>query len=186
MKKSEQQKQTVNEQPLTDAQKSAKLLLEASADKAYVQVEGLPIPYGRGVLVKKVVQAAIEETQSGLLLLQTETEKSRPLHIGIIHAVGPECSPFMKVGARIYYNFFVDSCFRFQGHEYYKMEESDVFYYIPEPNTLLMEGVKSDREVMRGKKQDKQQSVLQQQHLIDQNDLDKRFDKTKGKIKFMS
>ena len=89
----------------------------------------------------------------------------------------------MRVGVRVYFNFFVDSCFRFGGYEYYKMDEIDVYYCIPNNKTILMEGVKGDREIMREKKQEKQQWVFNEQHKIDQNDLDKLADKTKGKIK---
>lgn len=181
--KSEQAKKAVEQPQKTDAQKSSELLLNMGPDSLYAPASGLPVPYGKGVLVRKVEQTSVEETESGILLLQTSTDKSRPLHIGIIYAVGPDCSPYMRVGVRVYFNFFVDSCFRFGGYEYYKMDEIDVYYCIPNNKTILMEGVKGDREIMREKKQEKQQWVFNEQHKIDQNDLDKLADKTKGKIK---
>ena len=52
--KSEQAKKAVEQPQKTDAQKSSELLLTMGPDSLYAPASGLPVPYGKGVLVRKV------------------------------------------------------------------------------------------------------------------------------------
>jgi len=149
-------------------------------DPDYNQVNDAPIPLGKSVLVKKISQTPISILESGIILM--EGENSHPPHIGTIQAVGPECSPYLRVGLRCYFNFFVDSHFRIGGVDYAKMHENDVFYIIP-PKTIVFEAVKSDKDVRREKKGKQFIEMEKRIDLKDLNEKDMRLDSTRGKIR---
>lgn len=120
-------------------------------DPDYKPINNLPIPLGRGVLVKKVEQSVIQQTESGLYLVGGNAENSNPPHLGVIYATGPQCSPYLRIGLRVYYNFYCDSAFWIGGIEYAKMDENDIFYIV-RPNNLAVEKPKSARQVDREKR----------------------------------
>jgi co-chaperonin GroES (HSP10) len=151
-------------------------------DPDYKQVNEVPIPLGKSVLVKKINQTPMAVLDSGIILM--EGENSHPPHIGIIQAVGPECSPYLRVGLRCYFNFFVDSHFRIGGVDYAKMYENDVFYIIP-PKTIVFEAVKSDKQVRKEKKLPEMFAREKRIAARDENEKDMRLDSTRGKIRKM-
>lgn len=176
-------KQKETEQTKSHAELVADQVRALKPDKDYVYDPNVPIPLGRSVLVKKINQTNLTVTDAGVMLLEGMSEKSHPPHLGIIQAVGPQCSEFIKIGMRIYYNFFVDSSFRVGGIEYAKMHEDDVFYVIPSQNTVVLDGVKSDKQVGREKRIERQKTFIPIEHRLYENEKDMRKDKTKGKIR---
>lgn len=151
-------------------------------DPEYKFDPNVPIPLGRGVLVKKIESQIQTVTEAGLLL--TKTEATPDPHLGIIQAVGPLCSEYIRPGLRCYYNYYVDSSFYVSGKHYAKMEENDVYYLVP-PNVALFESPKSDTQKRLEKKHADQDSYLIRKHKHDQEEKDnKEWEKKKaGKIK---
>lgn len=151
-------------------------------DPEYVAEPNIPIPLGRGVLVKKINQSNIT-TQSGLIVIGGEN--TTPPHLGIIQAVGPMCSEYLRVGLRCYYNFYVDSSFYIGGVDYAKMDEGDVYYIVP-PKALVMEAPKTEKQVRVGKKLQNQSAANKRIFEHEQNEKDKLKELEKGsKVKFI-
>lgn len=151
-------------------------------DPEYKPVQNLPIPLGKGVLVKPIQQTPTSQTESGIILMGGEN--SHPPHLGIVYAIGPLCSEYVRVGLRVYFNFFVDSSFYIDGVHYAKMDEHDVYYIVP-PKAIVFDGVKSDKEVRQEKKLPKQQAYLNEMYRKEQNEKDAKMDSTKGKIRII-
>lgn len=151
-------------------------------DPEYKEDFEIPIPLGKGVLVKKISQTPLAVLESGIILM--EGNNSNPPKIGIIQAVGPDCAPYLRVGLRCYYNFYVDTHFRMGGIDYAKMHENDVFYIIP-PKTIVFETVKSDKQVRQEKKVPEMFAREARIDARDENEKDMRLDKTRGKIRRM-
>jgi co-chaperonin GroES (HSP10) len=149
-------------------------------DPEYKQDLEVPIPLGKGVLVKKISQTPLAVLDSGIILM--EGNNSNPPKIGIIQAVGPDCSPYLRVGLRCYYNFYVDTHFRMGGIDYAKMHEQDVFYIVP-PKAIVFETVKSDKQVRQEKKVPEMFAREARLDARDENEKDMRLDKTRGKIR---
>lgn len=160
----------------------AKRIAELPIDPLYRYDPDIPIPLGRGVLVKKLEQSTLTQTSGGVLIIQGNAENSTPPHLGIIQAVGPDVSDHLRVGLRCYYNFYCDSSFFVNGQHYAKMDEHDVFYIVP-PKALVFDGVKSDKEVGREKRFERQVGGTQRIFQKEQNEKDEKLDKTKGKIR---
>lgn len=166
-----------NSIPLTDNEKLVQRIKSLPIDPEYKPTNNIPIPLGKGVLVKKVKASVI--TNNGIII--DEGSNTPKPHMGIIYAIGPNCSEFLRVGLRCYFNFFVDSSFYIDGVDYYKMDENDVFYLIP-PNTVLFETPLTEKAVRREKKLDNEQATLKRIYNKNQEDKDKKdFEKTRGK-----
>lgn len=162
----------------------AEIIKSLPIDSDYIPVDNLPIPLHKGVLVKKIQQSSIQLLSSGIMLVEGDAENSTPPHLGIIYAVGPNCSEYLKVGLRCYYNFYVNSSFRIDGVDYAKLDEADV-YYLLNSKALVVEQVKDDKQVGRAKRMPVSDNAIKTQAKIDANDKDKRHDRTKGKIRKM-
>lgn len=148
-------------------------------DPEYKHNPNVPIPLGKGVLVKKIEKKVTTITTAGIML--TAADNTPEPHMGIIQAVGPLCSEYLRVGLRCYYNFFIDSSFYLDGVHYAKMDENDVYYLIP-PQTALFEGVKPEAHVRREKKHADQDSYIVRKHAHDQEEKNKKeIQKKSGK-----
>tara|TARA_R110000868_G_scaffold219378_1_gene470354 strand:+ start:71 stop:589 length:519 start_codon:yes stop_codon:yes gene_type:complete len=148
-------------------------------DPEYKQNNNLPIPLGKGVLVKKLEQSSIIEV-GGILLM--EGDNSRKPNLGIIQAVGPLCSDHVRVGLRCFYNIYVDSYFTIDGNNYAKMDEVDVYYIVP-PKAIVIENTKDEKQVRREKGQKEQDARTIRVHNHDQNEKDQyKESKKKAKI----
>jgi len=140
-------------------------------DPEYKYDPNAPIPLGKGVLVKKIESNIQTITEAGILLAKGENTQEPPM--GIIQAIGPLCSEFVRPGLRCYFNNFVDSSFYRKGVHYMKMDESDVYYLIP-PDTAIFESPKDASQVRREKKQGDQSSYVLRKHAHDQEELNKK------------
>lgn len=158
------------------------LIASLPLDPEYKFNPNVPIPLGKGVLVKKIEQSAILNVGSIMIVGGENTHNP---HVGIIQSVGPNCSENLRVGLRCYYNFYVDSSFFVDGVHYAKMDEVDVYYIIP-PKTIVFENIKSSEEVRREKKYSEYDKGMVRVHKADQNEKDKKQDKTRGKVKAVS
>jgi co-chaperonin GroES (HSP10) len=148
-------------------------------DPEYKENHSIPIPLGKGVLVKKIESSVITKTTAGILLAKGDNTPEP--HMGIIQSVGPLCSEYLRVGLRCFYNHFVDSSFYIGGVHYAKMDENDVYYLIP-PDTALFESPKSASQVRREKKQGDSDSYLERRYNHDQEEKNKKeIEKKSGK-----
>lgn len=154
----------------TRAQEVAEKIKNMPVDPEYRENLNIPIPLGRGVLVKKINQSAITTTAGGIIIV--EGENTTPPHLGIIQSVGPLCSEYLKVGCRCYYNFYVDSSFFVDGENYAKMDENDVYYIVP-PKALVMETPKSEKKVRLDKKIPAQSAANKRIFNHEQNEKDR-------------
>lgn len=170
------------EEPKSRAEEIAAKIKSMPIDPEYREVADIPIPLGRGVLVKKISQSNIT-TEGGIIIL--EGENTTPPHLGIIQAVGPLCSEYLRVGLRCYYNFYVDSSFLLGGVHYAKMDENDVYYIVP-PKALVMEAPKTEKQVRTSKKGQNQVAANERIFKHEQNLKDKEAELAKAsKVKFI-
>lgn len=164
---------------MTDAEKQAERIKSLPLDPEYKHDPSIPIPLGRGVLVKKIEKKVQAITGTGIMIMSSDNTPEP--HIGIIQTVGPLCSEYLRIGLRCYYNFFVDSTFYHNGVHYAKMDENDVYYLIP-PETALFESVKPEAYVRREKKHADQDSYIVRKHAHDQEEKNKKeIQKKSGK-----
>jgi len=151
-------------------------------DPDYTPIPNMPIPLGKSVIVKKVKQTVL---QLGGIILPDTAENSQLPHVGIIYAVGPGCTKGVRAGLRCYHNVYADLSIRINGQEFLFMEEMSVYYILRSNEQFIDEGVKSEKEVRREKKFEEQASREIRIHAHEQNEKDKKLDKTKGKVHSM-
>jgi len=173
---------------MTAAELVAKRIQEMPLHKDYKPVDDLPIPLHKGVLVlkpKRISPNKIQTTASGLIVDPNyiSADNSQEPNFGIISAIGPNCSPFVKIGLKCQFNSYINTFFWHQGETYYKMDENDVYFIIPNEETAVHNGIKKPENVRHEKKFQEQKSYLKEESQRDANEKDKRLDKTKGKTR---
>ena len=172
----------MKEQQKSSAQIALERIMSAPKDPRYIEVPDLPIPTAYGVLIKPLEEESkdIIITDSNIII-SAAAAKSSPT--GILCAVGPNCSPWMRVGMRVRYSHHITDRFYHLGVEYMQGDEGGVLYIVPHQST---HAVGQPRTGAMKRKEDK----LANQKRIDLmdtknylNERDKREDKTKGKIR---
>lgn len=173
----------MTKETMTAAQIAAKRIKEMPIHPDYKPVPSLPIPLRKGVLVRKVtLKSAPLITVNGIELMQN-SENNHADKTGIIYAVGPDCSEFLRVGLRCQFNHYVDTFFFHEGETYFKMDENDVYYIVESPKTAVHQGIKKPENVRHEKKLEERKDYMKEESRMDANEKDKRLDKTKGKIR---
>ena len=150
-------------------------------DPEYKAVKGMPIPLGKSVLIKKSKQNIVI---AGGIILAESAENSQLPKVGIIYAIGPDCSRGVRVGLRCYYNFYSDLDVRVGVETYAMMEEASVYYILPSHTDKISEGtgIKPAKQVRRAKSIDRDDDYRKRKFKTDMNEKDMKNDKTKGKI----
>lgn len=177
----------------TSAQIVAERILSMKLDKDYKAVPNLPIPLDIGVLVMKLTKPpAIIKIETDLLSgnqnatqeIYTATgDNSREPNLGILMAVGPKCSEYLRVGLRVFWDVNQTGTFRHKGVDYYRMDQYSILYIVPDASTLdtIGDTVKDERQVRREKKIPQQQDIANKLHKRDMNELDEKTEKSKSK-----
>lgn len=183
------------EKQLSDAQLAAELLKNIKPHSSYEPIEGMPIPYSNGILVKHMPKASIISNLIDLEgggkqeLYEATANNTQDTCEGIIMSVGPTCSPVVRRGLKIQYTTNVKSTapvFRHKGKDYLGMDEYSILFFMVDESTTVDLGTKDARQVRREKKIPQQQKIYQKMHEKEMNDKDKSKDKTKGKVKPVS
>lgn len=181
-----------NKQELSDAQISAELLRNTKPHPSYVEVEGMPIPYNNGMLVKHLPKASIISNLIDLEgggkqeIFEAPGNNTQDTCEGIIMSVGPGCTPVIRRGLKIQFSTNVKNqapVFTHKREKYLGMDEYAILFFMPDETTTVDNGVKDPRQLRREKKIPLQQETLNNIHRDEQNKMDKASDKTKGKIK---
>jgi len=166
---------------------SAERIQSMPLDPLYKEVIDLPIPLHKGVLVRRLTDldrpTIIKTTPGGIHLPDAIADNSTDTKDGIIYAVGPDCSEFLRVGLRCQISSMVDTFFYHHGVMYYKLDEFHVYFIVPDPTTLIHNGIKKESEVRRKDKLEEQKEYLNRMNKMDGNEKDKKLDKTKGKTR---
>lgn len=164
---------------------SAERIQSMPLDPLYKEVLDIPIPLHKGVLVKRITNRStiIKTTPSGIHLPDPIADNSVDTKDGIIYAVGPDCSDFLRVGLRCQISSGVDTFFYHHGEMYYKLDEYHVYFIVPDVTTGVYNGIKKESDVRRSKKLVEQKEYLDRMDKLDSNEKDKKLDKTKGKVK---
>lgn len=152
-------------------------------DPDYKEIENAPIPLGKSVIIKKAKQHIVH--QGGIIIPEASAENSQMPKVGIIYAVGPDCTKGVRTGLRCYYNHWADLEIQI-GAERYVLADEGAVYYILRSTAQKIDygkGVKSADQVRREKKTDQWADFAKKKTIIDQNEKDKKHDKTKGKVK---
>ncbi len=175
----------------TQAEISAERIKNMPPHKDYIPVPDMPIPRGYGVIIKQLPPALIKRT--GILLGDTTNEllvargaNSEDTCEGIVYGVGSACPADLKLGLRVIYDKRVETKFDHKGELYYKCDEGNVFFIVPDESTTVDNGVKTERTIGRGKRMARNDKAFKAIYKDEQNDLDKEKDKTKGKIRPVS
>lgn len=161
----------------TSAQISHDKIMSMPLDEEYHPVPDLPIPLMNSVLIKKV-----KPRVEGVVIIAPGAN-TQEQSIGIIMAAGPLCPPEIRVGLRCYFDCRMDEPFRHNGVTYLKMDFYSIYYIIPDPSTVNVVKVKDDRQVHREKSLAKNIAVNHAIYKDEQNELDRKKDKSKGKIR---
>lgn len=184
-----------NKEQLSDAQIAAELLRSIKPHSAYTEVEGMPIPYNNGMLVKHMPKSSIIENIIDLegggqaTIYGAKGNNTQDTCEGIIMSVGPGCSPVVRKGLKIQFSTNVRNTapvFNHKGKDYLGMDEYSILFFMPDETTTVDMGVKDPKQVRREIKMPKEQKIINAMHERDQNNMDKQKDKTKGKIKPVS
>lgn len=180
------------EQQLTDSELTAQFILSLKPHSSYISVPDLPIPTQNGVLVMhlpkpKIVKSLIDLTDGGTTeLYEAIGNNTQDTCEGIIMAIGPNCSKYMRIGLKCQYSTKADVKFRHKAKDYIAMDEYSILFIVPDETTTVDLGVKDPRQVRREKKVPEQQGIINRLHGRDMNEKDKEKDKTKGKIRPVS
>lgn len=167
----------------TPAEIARERILTAPVHESYKPVDDLPIPLYKGLLMKEAPKAIIK-TVSGIIIGEgAKAENVEEYKEGILYAIGPMCSEYMRLGLKYQFSFFVDTFFWHKGIKYYKMDETMVHYVMTDHTTVTDNGHKSVKKIIRTKKLEEQTSRNQRLANRDDNEKDARLDKTKGKIR---
>lgn len=170
------------EEQKTAAQIAAERIMNAPLDPEYEPVEDIPVPLGRSVIMQSVKGHEMIINSSGIILPKNAKNTVTP-NEGIVISVGPECSKYIRPGLRYQYSMHVDTGFMHtNGKTYPYMDEMLVFFCKLSPIATDM-GVIPDRHLQRAEKQERQAKWMNQDHADNMNEMDKAFDKTKGKTK---
>lgn len=173
------------EQPKrSSAEETIQIIENLPIHKDYKHIPDLPIPMGYGLLIKPLIGSGIETLESGLLL--STGNNTQPKCEGILYAVGPQCSKYMRIGLKYQYSAEVKSSFLHKGQEFMKMDEFSVHFVVPDESTRVDNGIKDPREVRRAGKISKQATIYKEIAKDDANEMDVLKDKTKGKVKPVS
>ena len=180
------------EQQLSDAQQSAELLKNLKVHSKYVPVDGIPIPSNNGILVKHLPKSHIIENLIELegggttTMYQATANNTQDTCEGIIMSVGPNCTSVPRKGLKIQFLTTVKNqapIFNHKGKDYIGMDEYSIAFYMVDEATTVDLGVKDPKQLRREDKIPKQQKIIQKMYERDQNEMDVKKDKTKGKIK---
>ena len=105
-----------------------------------------PQAFGEGVIIKPIVKAELETTDSGLIVPEFKSGHQNDKHIlkmGIVCHVGPEVDKMIKdpitgitrnvqVGDKVSHPPFSDAGFKLKGLEYYLMSQYDLKGFFPD------------------------------------------------------
>lgn len=183
------------EEQKTDAQITAEFILSLPPHSQYEIVPDLPIPLQNGLVIRhlekpKIISNLINLEGGGKQeIFEATGNNTQDTCEGIIMAIGPNCSPYMRVGLKCQYSALVvekATRFRHKMKEYLTMDEYSVLFVIPDETTIVDMGVKDPRQVRREKKTALQAQTIKNVYNDDQRKKDIANDKTKGKIRKVS
>lgn len=181
----------MNQENKSDAQVTAEFILSLSPHSQYEVVPDLPIPTQNGLVIRhldkpKIISNLIDLEGGGKQeIFEATGNNTQDTCEGIIMAIGPNCSPYMRVGLKCQYSALVaDKATRFRHRmkEYLTMDEYSVLFIIPDESTVVNNGIKDPRQIRREKSMYKNQKTLDNVYKDEQYKKDKANDKTKGKI----
>jgi co-chaperonin GroES (HSP10) len=133
------------------------------------------IPLGKSVLLKKV-KAGERKTETGLIIADARTTAE---YVARIVAVGPECSPYLKVGLLVIYNELANLESWIKGQNYLMVHESSLFYILLDDNAAVEAAPKSREQVRVEKKIKDQEAMLKRVDNKQKNDEDKYMETIK-------
>lgn len=161
------------EKPKHSASISAERIMNMPLDPLYKKFKNLPIPLHKGILAQKITNQQKITTKSGIILPESETSARIDSKLAIISAVGPNCSEYIRIGARVQLNQFVDTYFYHEDEIFFKCDESDVFFIIPSDETSVDNGMKRESVLRREKKLKEQYIGAAWENKHEQNAKDK-------------
>jgi len=131
--------------------------------KAFIDVKGIQnikaqlVPFNHTVLIKKMDTGDNQTTAGGILLAQTSSVDNIKPNMGVIVAVGPECSELCMVGLTIAYNQFANLEVFMKGDFYHIIHEDDIHFAVANHVPVMMDGL-TDKE-KGGQKRSKQDKL---------------------------
>lgn len=145
-----------------------------------------PIPLKNSVFVKQITGAAGEKmrfTKGGIMIVQSTILNERTVipNMGIVMAVGIECSEYLRPGQKIIYNVYAEEKVMILGEEYVRLNEATDIYGILPPDGYVIPKQKDDRWLFREKRKKEFANYDVRKERHDQNVLDEKTEKKKGK-----
>lgn len=166
----------------TASQIAAERIREMPTHKDYRPLKNAPIPLYKDVLIKKTKQGEMK-TKTGIILGGMGAENVIEPNEGIVVAVGPMCSEFVRLGVKYKFSQRMDSWYMHEGEEYIMADEAALRFVVPSDDFVAHGGYKTSEQVRRGKKLQEQAAREIRLNIRDNNEKDKRNDSTRGKIR---
>lgn len=155
-------------------------------DSAFKLPNGFPVPLRDYLFVKKLNANTNDQiTEGGIILTPSIASNNTTIpHVGIIFAVGYECSEFVIPGQKVMYNPFADFEIIIKGVSYIRMQERDILGIIT-PDTWVYRKAKSARQVFREERFADEGGYQTRKKAHDANEADNKefIEKKGGKIK---
>jgi len=137
------------------------------------------IPLHKGVVIKKVIGGE-RKTASGLIIPEMASTNAC---MGRIVAVGPECSPYIRVGLLVNYNPMTDMETIIKGETYILNAEHSIEGIIEDKEVVIVPKAKTSTEIRKAKKIAEQSDTLKRVAKHNANEDDMLQDKRKNRNK---
>jgi len=146
-------------------------IIDLYTDKDFRIPEGFLAPFKKSVVIKKVGNQDMLTTSGGIIVV--EGKNTVVPNIGIVYAIGPDCSMHISPGQRVAFNQYSDLEIMILGEVYMMISEDDVYGALPNGAYVRL-NTKSDVEVSREDRIERNTKFHEKKIILDLNDRDRR------------
>lgn len=141
-----------------------------------------PVPLKNAVFIRQITGQDGEKmrrTEGGILMVDNITSKVVAPCIGIVMAVGIDCSEYLRPGHKVIYNRYAEEIIMIYGNEYIRLNEATDIYGILPPESWIVPKQKGDRWLFREKRKQEFADHEIRKERFDANKLDETTELSK-------
>jgi co-chaperonin GroES (HSP10) len=134
-----------------------------------------PVPLKNAVFIRQITGQdgeKMKRTEGGIIMVDNITSKVVAPCIGIVMAVGIDCSPYLRPGHKVIYNRYAEEIIMIYGQEYLRLNEATDIYGILPPESWIVPKQKGDRWLFREKRKQEFEDYQGRKDRFDANKLD--------------
>lgn len=124
----------------------AKHKIELFTDHNFVTPDYFPVPLRSTVYIKKSSNQDMMTTEGGIIISAEGSNNHLIPNVGVVYAVGPECSEHLKAGQRVMFSQFANLEIMIKGEIYMVISELDIYGVMPSDAYVRMDTL-TDKEV---------------------------------------